>query len=313
MLVNVAGGGKAMPLAVRVSGPRLTDAVPGDTAAPAVRSGRAVVRSSVGRAATIGLVYWIARLLAGAAMSTVSGAHAPEPIAELAAGCVIGGLLTWVVPRLRGTSWARAAIVGALLYVNVAAVMIEGSAFAPEASPAGQLPLGLLVQAIVAIVVANAAVVLLPSDRDHASQAEPRGRAGWWAWRLAATSWIYVAAYFVTGALNYALVTGPYYKVHAGGLTTPAPQVVLGIALFEGLLLSVGTVLLVRRLRARRRTGLLAAGLVLFLLGGVVPLIQATNLPFEIRVASAVEILFQKFPLGFAIGVLFGSRNAPGS
>lgn len=265
--------------------------------------------SLASRASAIALVFWTARLLGGAAMSALTGARTPDPIAELAAGGIVAVTLGWLAPRLRGSAPTRVAIVGLVLFVNVVAVMIEGAAFAPESSPLGSLPLQLLPQGLVGLLVAGVAVALLRRDGPDASVAEPERGVGWWAVRLAATTSVYVVAYFVTGAITYVLVTGPYYKLHAGGLTTPALPVVLGLALLEGLLLTLGTIPLVRRLAGTRWARRLSAGLVLSILGGVVPLVQATNLPDVIRVASAIEILFQKLPLGVAIAAFLGPER----
>lgn len=261
------------------------------------------------RALAIALVFWTARLIGGAAMSALTGAHALDPVAELAAGGIVGVTLGWLVPRLRGSARTRVAIVGLALFVNVAAVMIEGAAFAPEDSPLSHLPQQLVSQALVGLVVAGAAVALLRRDGGDASAAEPERGVRWWVARLAATTSVYVVAYFVTGAINYVLVTGPYYQSHAGGLTTPALPVVFGVAILEGLLLSLGMLPLVRHLRGTRWGRGLSAGLVLSLLGGLVPLVQATTLPDIIRVASTIEILFQKLPLGVAVALFLGPER----
>jgi hypothetical protein len=214
------------------------------------------------RALVVALVFWVARLLGGATTSALTGVDNPDPITELAAGLILAGALGWATPRLSGSTADRVAIVGIALFANVAAVMIEGAAFAPAASPVDRLPLALLVQALVSLVVAIAAVGLLPGDESRSSSGSRHGPR-WWAGRLAATTSVYAVAYFITGGINYALVTGPYYESHADGLVTPAPQVVLGVALVEGLLMSLGMLPLVRHLRAKRRASLIASGLVL--------------------------------------------------
>jgi hypothetical protein len=52
------------------------------------------------------------------------------------------------------------------------------------------------------------------------------------------------------------------------------------------------------------RSRALACGLVLWALGGIVPLLQQASLPDVIRVASAAEIFVQKVPLGITVVAL---------
>jgi hypothetical protein len=126
-----------------------------------------------------------------------------------------------------------------------------------------------------------------------------------------AAALVYVVAYFITGAINYLLVTGPYYAAHAGGLTRPEPSTVLAVAATEGFLLTLGAIPLARALTGSRRARALACGLALWILGAVVPLLQAASLPDVLRLASAVEIFFQKVPLGMAVVWLLAPGGQP--
>ena len=120
----------------------------------------------------------------------------------------------------------------------------------------------------------------------------------------------YLLFYLVFGALNYNLVTGPYYASHAGGLSVPAPATVLVVELVRAPLLVLSVVLLILASRGTRRRTLLSAGLTLFWVGGVVPLtLQLGNLPTPLLLASGVEIFLQNFLTGAVAAWLFWTEH----
>jgi hypothetical protein len=244
------------------------------------------------------------------ALSRTALGGAPSPLAELIAGLVLGPMVAIVGERLAGSTGSRIAVLWLAVFTGVAAVMIEGAAFAPDLSPAAGLPLALLGQALVSLVVAATTVALIPApgDRPQPAAIPPRRRSLIRPpLRLAAAAFVYVLLYFVTGAINFLLVTGPYYETHSGGLAVPPPAVVGLVAVAEGFLLAIGLLPLARRLSGSRWERAIISGSFLFVLGGVVPLIVQPGLPDVLRLASAVEIFCQKFPLGIAVVLLLGS------
>ena len=48
-----------------------------------------------------------------------------------------------------------------------------------------------------------------------------------WLWRFALSAFTYLAAYWVFGVINFALVTRPYYEAQGSPLAVPDPQVTL--------------------------------------------------------------------------------------
>ncbi len=88
-------------------------------------------------------------------------------------------------------------------------------------------------------------------------------------------------------------------------MTTPGIGTVLAVSVIEGLLMPLAVLPIVRLLPGSRRR-VIASGVTLTMLGGVVPLVQASTLPLVLRVASAIEILAQKFPTGVAIARWLG-------
>lgn len=263
-------------------------------------------KPTLGRATWLQIVvvattYLAGRILAAAALRVAFGPSdaAFDPGGEAIASLLVGLALVATARLVTGAPRSRTAVLGLVAFGSVAAVMLEGAAFAPALSPIDRLPLGLLFQLGVTVTTAGAAVVVAPSP----PTVVPRysSSAGTIARGVIGAVLVYVLAYFITGAVNFALVTGPYYAEHAGGLTTPAPSTVLALALAEGLLLVLAAIPMARALAGSRRTRAVACGLVLWVLGGLVPLLQASALADVLRAASAVEILLQKLPLGMAV------------
>jgi hypothetical protein len=115
----------------------------------------------------------------------------------------------------------------------------------------------------------------------------------------------YLTFYYVFGALNYTLVTKPYYETHAGGVTVPQPQVVFLVELARAPLIVLSIVPLVLTMRTTKRRLAVTCGTILFMVGGLIPLLQAP-LPVFLRVASAWEIFLQNFPTGVIVALLLG-------
>ncbi|MEJ2754049.1 MAG: hypothetical protein P8169_15445, partial [Chloroflexota bacterium] len=111
-----------------------------------------------------------------------------------------------------------------------------------------------------------------------------------------------------------ALVTRPYYEALGSPLAVPDPQTVLRAEMIRAVLivLSVVPFLLTARMPLRRLA--VWSGLLLFVIGGIVPLTwQAGSLAPQLLLASAVEIFFQNFTTGAAAALLLARPAAVSS
>jgi len=114
-----------------------------------------------------------------------------------------------------------------------------------------------------------------------------------------------LAAYWVFGAISFALVTRPYYEAQGSPLAVPDPQITLQAELIRAVLivLSLLPFLLTAQMPVRRLA--VWSGLLLFVIGGIVPLTwQAGLLALPLLLASAVEIFFQNFTTGVVTALL---------
>jgi hypothetical protein len=252
-----------------------------------------------------------AALVTGTARSDPLGAFALEAMA----GAAVGLWFEFLVFRLRVSARAASAILAWLLFANLLAVMIEGAAFEPQALEPSALSVTVLLHVPVAALVAMTAVRIGRDERrrDVTIIAVPRRSVPSWAWRYLGCALVYVVLYFVTGALNFMLITGPFYRAGVAGLVVPPPNVVLLVAAAEGLLFPLAAGPLSYALAGRRSVRAIVCGASLFVLGAIVPLILAPSLPPDLRVSSALEILFQKFPAGAAAAQWLGPRDMASS
>ncbi|HET7465405.1 MAG TPA: hypothetical protein VFL29_01950 [Candidatus Dormibacteraeota bacterium] len=259
------------------------------------------LRSAVGLVAIAGAYTAIALLPIGTgspdvALTCVSGV-------ALAAGIVV--IARWIT----GSRRTQFGVWFALVFLNLAAVAVEGTLFAPAAAPPSSLGANLIRLLAAAVVVAGLASALLGRrDVTHAPGAPVRPMSAW-LWRLLAAAAIYIVLYLVIGGVNYTLVTRPYYESHAGSLVVPPAQTVLLYEPVRGLLIALSVLPLTLALRIQPRAAAVVAGVMLFVVGGLVPLLPQTLLPLYLRVASLWEIFGQNFLTGVACAYLFMARG----
>ena len=204
------------------------------------------------RGVVVGVAYIAAMMLAGMMFGVLGlvPAAGGSPVVGLfwllIAGILLGLYLGPLARRTTATRRQHVLIWTAVIFFNMGAVMLEGAFFAPDLVP---IPVPLLaVQQFLAALVAGSLIALL-----FARPARPRrsGRrcaaapGSAWLWRFLLASLSYLLFYLVFGALNYNLVTGPYYASHAGGLAVPAPATVLAVELIRAPLLVLSVVLLI--------------------------------------------------------------------
>ncbi|MEZ4771055.1 MAG: hypothetical protein R2844_21875 [Caldilineales bacterium] len=272
------------------------------------------------RGVVVGVAYVLVMMLAGVVLGVLglippgTGGAASSLFWTLIAAVLLGLYLGRLAAHTPATRRQHVLIWTAVIFFNMGAVVLEGAYFAPDLVP---IPLpALAIQQALAALVAGGLIALMFARREETAAflATLRGRRWFgWFWRFLAASLSYLVFYAVFGALNYSLITEPYYASHAGGLTAPAAATVLAVELVRAPLLVLSVVLLILALRTGRRRTLLVAGLTLFWVGGVVPLtLQIASLPAPLLLASAVEIFLQNFLTGAVAGWLFWTQRAAG-
>jgi hypothetical protein len=264
------------------------------------------------RSLLVALVYAVALALSALLVSAF-GLALPvvkDPLTKLlwtfVAGLIIGLTLGPIAASMPASPRRHLLVWGSLIFFNLASVAIEGSFFAPTLI-GNALP-ALLIQQFLAAVATGWVITALFSAKEASVSAKQAGRSFFsWAWRFPVSVLVYVVFYFIFGGINYALVTRPYYQAHAGGLAVPAAQVTLMAELIRGALIALSVLPFLLTVHTSKKRRALQTGLLLFAIGGLVPLtMQVGVLPLALLAASAVEIFFQNFSTGVVVSRLLG-------
>jgi hypothetical protein len=270
------------------------------------------ILETAGKSLVVGILYALVVVLGGA-LARATGLSVPgtdDPMMRLFwafVGGVIAGLTIGPIASSVPVSRTRHIMIWAsLIFFNVASVVIEGTMFAPVLL-AGALPALLFVQMVAALATGGAISVLF-APREPAILAFPVHRSFLsWTWRFVTSALVYPVFYFVFGAINYALVTGPYYRAHAGGLVVPVAATVMQAEIVRGALIAISVLAFLVTVRTSKMRRALLTGWLLFAVGGLVPLtMQVGTLPLILLTASAVEIFFQNFSTGVVASLLLG-------
>ncbi len=273
------------------------------------------VWGTVWRSVVVGIGYILALIVTGV-ISSALGVQMPDTQGSesllvwlFVSGILIGLFLGPLASQMPASRLRHIAVWSSVIFFNLGSVMIEGMIFAPELV---SLPMPVLIvqQLLAALVVAFLITMLFSPSGKVVSLVEVLCRRPWyaWAWRFVVSTFSYLLFYWVFGAVNYTLVTKPYYDSHTGGLTVPPLEVVLTAELVRAPLIVLSVLLFLLSIRTTRRRLIVMTGLMLFGIGGVVPLLMQVNtFPPLLLVASSIEIFFQNFLTGLVAAVLLGT------
>ncbi len=265
------------------------------------------------RSLVVGIGYMLVLLIAGRIApvpgTALSEVHGGESVlwASFLSGILIGLTLGTVALQMIASRLRHFIIWSCVIFLNLISVILEGAFFAPDLV-SGAIP-SLIFQQLLASLVMATLISILFVQSGQIQISSTRLKRPWhaWIWRFIVSSLSYVVFYFIFGAVNFALVTKPYYETHVGSLVIPAPQVVLMVESIRAPLIILSMLPLVLTLRTTRWRLAIMCGIILFVVGGVVPLLLRVNmLPLFLLVASAWEIFFQNLLTGVVVAVLLG-------
>lgn len=222
-------------------------------------------------------------------------------------GAAVMGLTLGVFADSMPATWSRHMLVwGSIIFFNIASVTIEGRFFAPDLVQGSMFVL-ILRQVVVAFVATWLITRLFAFNESFAPPLTLQRSWFSWVWRFLLSAFSYILFYYFFGAFNYLLVTGPYYESHASGLELPTPDVVLMAELIRAPMIVISMVPFLLTYRAPKKRLAFLSGLILFVVGGVVPLLmQVRALPLVLLAASAVEIFLQNYLAGVVTARLLG-------
>jgi hypothetical protein len=231
---------------------------------------------------------------------------------SLLSGILIAATLAPIAARLAASRFRHWVVWASVLFLNALSVAIEGGFYGPTMSPIVNRPVAWTAFLLCQSLVPAALIAWLFGQNAGFATLQPSRKRAWhsWAWRFAVSAFSYVVFYFIFGAVNYALVTKPYYAAHVSGLAVPEPLTVLIAETVRAPLIVLSIVPLLLLWRGKKAVLAVLCGVILFVIGGVIPLLLNTALPDLLRFASAIEIFFQNFSTGLVAAGLLGFRGA---
>ncbi len=157
---------------------------------------------------------------------------------------------------------------------------------------------------------ASAIVYFLPRAElrlwDNLKNKLSEGSKAGWVLRLAVTGPLFLAVYFLFGIIVSPFVT-PFYNDPSLGLKIPAFSVMLPVEILRGYIYGIVLLPLVVSLRFGKLYSFITISMMLFVLGGLIPLLDAP-LPAAIIPFHTLEILGDSLVFGYIVMFLYKSK-----
>jgi len=274
----------------------------------AAQNGRQVVLRSVALAIAYLVVRQGYQLMRGDTLTLdgIVGAFLGGLFLSLVLGTTAGHLF-WSMRRRVAVLWA------VLMLVATFSPLLELHFF--STIPLSTILQGVSVRSAGDLALALALAFLFPPLREditfRGSFGNLLSQRSWFSWvgRSGVGTVLYVVAYFVFGTLAFHF-TRPYYTDPAYGLNLHVPSsglLVLELEVVRGFMYVLTAYLLIAGVRLKRRQLAMLVGLVLFVLGGLSPLVSAWHWPMALRFYHTVEIFLQNFVTGFLLVYLLSA------
>jgi len=240
---------------------------------------------------------------------------------------LIATTLAWVISKTHLRTSDLAGLVWLVLFVvQQFSNMVEALFFTTLYSSAAYFAQSLLTSLLTSLAGGILAAVLFQPTRhdmtlvsELSSHFDKRSAASW-AWRIAVGSLAYFPIYFFFGALISSFVV-PYYMNPSTGLKIPSFTVMIPLEFFRGFLYVLSLLGIFAAVKANGRTMSLIAACILYVPGGLVPLMLAAAvaaLPIAIIPFHLTEILADSVAYGAFVAYLLNGRqnlesDVPGS
>jgi hypothetical protein len=183
-------------------------------------------------------------------------------------------------------------VVGSLCTASEVAIFFPGLRWTVKQDIVG----GFVMYAIVAAALASLAKLLKLTEEPGVV---PERRSGWTAgWMVLLSGFSYVVYYLIFGSITYTMFTRQYYPEGAD-LARSLGLLFWLIELARGILMTLVVVPVIYTLRMRRWPAAIAVGVLLWVVGGLAPLLVPNALMGSTqRFIHIVEILTQNAALG---------------
>jgi len=266
--------------------------------------------------AVIGLVYIIAIIFIGVISALITN-EIPENNASkytfftlFISGSLIGFFLGQLAALIDTSRVCHFFIWFSVIFFNMGSVILEGKIFSPALVPISLATL--LIQQLFISIIISFMILKLFAKNDKAARMNKKiifGDAKSYLIKFLFVCFGYIMFYYIFGYINFQLVTKPYYQSHDFNLSIPSASTVIVFQFLRAPLIVLSVILFISSINIEKRKLIVVTGLMLFWIGGFVPLLmQILSLPLILVVASEVEIFFQNFLTG-ALAVILLHKN----
>jgi hypothetical protein len=228
-------------------------------------------------------------------------------VSGFAGGVLIGGLLVWMSAKMRLRRFGFFILISLILFVvGRFSNYVEAVFFTTMFANLSVLAAGVVLSLFLSFVEGGlAAVLFLPESHEGSLFAELStyfSERMWssWLWRILLASAAYFPVYFCFGMLISPFVM-PYYSDPSLGLKIPSFAVMVPVELFRGLLYVIIMLGVFSTVRAKRWTMAAIVGLILYVPGGLVPLMSEHTLPPQIVPFHMIEIFADSIVYGIVL------------
>lgn len=228
-------------------------------------------------------------------------------VLSLAGAVLIGGLLVWMSGKMRLRRFDYSILISLILFVvGRFSNYVEGVFFTTMFADLSVLMAAVVFALLLSFVEGGlAAVLFLPESHERSLFAElstyfSERRWSSWLWRILLGSAAYFPIYFLFGMLISPFIM-PYYSDPSLGLKIPSFAVMIPVELFRAFLYVIMMLGIFSTVRAKRWTMAAIVGLILYVPGGLVPLMVEHTLPPQIVPFHMIEIFADSIVYGIVL------------
>lgn len=255
------------------------------------------------RTIVMGGLSFVALLIAGALISVfklpmpeVNGDTNYILIMTVVSGATISVFLGMISKHLRLSRFSTFSVVFIFLFLNYVTQIMEALYFVPGIVSWEVLPTILLQQFVMAIIISTGVILLYKSKDSFKSKQIYSLSLKSWFYRILICITSYVVFYYLFGMINAFLFTEGYYISQIDGLSLPGAGTILILEIMRGMLIVISILPIILSLDLPVNKIILLSGLSLFVLGGLLPMLQQIgSLPIVLIISSSVEMFFQFF------------------
>lgn len=246
----------------------------------------------------IGIIYvlinYMLKILFGLTDRSISETFISEIIILFTSGLIIGIVYGIIAINLdisrtnQMISWCL------IIFINMCTVIIEAVFYSNTEMNIIEI---LIQQLIIAVILSILIAILFVHKVDRKDLRKKLNNP---ILNMSILPILFVVLYLISGSINYYFFTDVLYESMQDFVEPTNPIIIIGVEYVNGLLMIL-SLLPILIFANREKKLYFICGLILFISGGVVPIIQNTSYTMMFKILTLVEIFIQKFIYGYIV------------